>query len=293
MLNGSDQLNHAIDAFSEHASARVGALFDKHGVTSVEELPYLAKHQLRRALVETAAKHFPTKNAELLANYILSSLHPVFQAALSQLSCSLERACSVVEMARGVDSAVVLAGFGLPVAPFDAGESRIIGGPSNDIDTVLTLFEGNENALVGYNVCAAPFYLLVANSIYTLSHRILHDPDFSQIKLLVERERGGQLLPDPGLKQTCWLSLLKRAPGDTIASVGVSDVDGKLKLTPIMLFAGRQVNGQPYGAPNDGYLPVPGVLLRRLIANPADSDAFWPEPSGITGSKGGWHEQQA
>src|SRR5262249_5694908 len=86
--------------------------------------------------------------------------------------------------------------------------------------------------------------------------------------------------PDPGRKPQGCGRLFKRVPGDTIASVGLSDIDGKLKGGPIMLYAGWQLNGQPYGAPNDGYLPVPGALLCRLIANPDESEMFWPEPSG-------------
>jgi len=61
-------------------------------------------------------------------------------------------------MTRGVYAAVVLAGFGLPVAPFDLLATRILAKPSNDIDTVLELFSSDKGALVGYNSCAAPFY---------------------------------------------------------------------------------------------------------------------------------------
>jgi hypothetical protein len=126
-----------------------------------------------------------------------------------------------------------------------------------------------------YNVGVAPFYLLLVNCIRTLRQRVLHDPDFSQIKLLFER--GLELPADPGPKPKGCVCLFRRAPGDTIASVGVSE---KLIAQPIMLFAGWELNGQRHGVPNDGYLPVPGSLLRRLIADPTVSDYFWPKPCG-------------
>jgi hypothetical protein len=263
----------------DHANPRLDALADKYGVRS--ELPYSARYDVKRILVETAAEYCPTLNAEhLLGHEALSFLHPMYGVALSELRGDLVGPGNVFQMTKGVASAVVLAGTGLPVAPFDAATGRIIGQPSNDIEAVLGLFAGHETWLVGYNVCAVPFYLLVANCVRTLRHRSLHDPEFSQIKMLFEREGDGQLPPDPGRKPKGCACLFKRAPGDTIASVGVSDIKGKFASPPTMLFAGWELDGQPYGAPNDGYLPVPTVLLRRLVNDPEFRRAFWIEPSG-------------
>lgn len=36
----------------------------------------------------------------------------------------------------------------------------------------------------------------------------------------------------------------------------------------IMLYAGWQVDGEPDGAPNDGYTPVPVQLLRAVVHDP-------------------------
>jgi hypothetical protein len=272
--------HNPLDTLFEHANPRFDVLVNKYGVRCFAELPYSARFDVQRIMIETAAEHCPTLNAVQLGHKALSALHPGYRAAFDWLRGLLagQGPGSIVGSVGGIESALVLAGAGLPVAPFDGGGRRIIGRPSNEIDTVLTLFAGNEDALVGYNCCAAPFYLLVANCIRTLRHRVLHDPDFSQIKSLFERDP--ELPPDPGRTPKGCVCLFKRAPGDTIASVGIREVDGKLKGTPIMLYAGWQVDGQPYGAPSDGYLPVPGVLLRQLIADPGISDYFWPEPSG-------------
>jgi hypothetical protein len=48
----------------------------------------------------------------------------------------------------GVDAAVLLAGFGLAVAPFDF-QHGILEKPTNDIDTVFAMFSRRPDALVG------------------------------------------------------------------------------------------------------------------------------------------------
>jgi hypothetical protein len=149
MCNSSDQVDNAIDAFSDHTAARVGALLDKYGLaifdedgrTIYDKLPYSVKCEVRRAYVETAREYFPTPDAERIAHFNLSALHPFYWKAHEWLSWLLagQGPGSVVGSVAGIESAVVLAGYGLPVAPLDAVGRRIIGKPSNDIDTVLSL----------------------------------------------------------------------------------------------------------------------------------------------------------
>jgi hypothetical protein len=48
----------------------------------------------------------------------------------------------------------------------------------------------------------------------------------------------------------------------------------------IALYAGWEVNGEPFGAPNDGYVPVPGQLLRAVVRDPTVAFWFWRSPTG-------------
>ena len=47
-----------------------------------------------------------------------------------------------------------------------------------------------------------------------------------------------------------------------------------------MLYAGWQVDGEPRGAPNDGYLPFPTQLLHAVVNDPAVA-AWLSHPVGV------------
>jgi hypothetical protein len=76
-------------------------------------------------------------------------------------------------MASGVDAAVLLAGFGLPVAPF-VFRHGMLEEPSNDIEAVLAMFSRRTEALVGYNSCDAPFYVLLTDCVRSFRSKHPH-----------------------------------------------------------------------------------------------------------------------
>jgi hypothetical protein len=180
-----------------------------------------------------------------------------------RLSCKGER--DAFDMTRGIYAAVVLAGFGLPVAPFDLARTRILGKPSNDIDTVLSLFSPDKTAFVGYSTCDAPFYLLLTDCVRTLRELVPVHPRLSEVRKLFART-GGSLPPDPGQRFISGMVIGGRQPGDTISTIGLLDPDPT--AGSLMLYAGWEVDGVPRGAPNDGYVPVPAQLLRAVVFNP-------------------------
>ena len=167
-------------------------------------------------------------------------------------------------MASGAYAAVLLAGFGLPVAPFDLKALRILAKPSKDIDTVLALFSRNKTALVGYSACDAPFYVLLTDCIRTLRQRVPSCPELADIKQLFGR-LADPCPRTPARTSPRGMALFRRQPGDTISTVGV---DPNRTVGSIMLYAGWQVDGEPQGAPNDGYFPVPGAVAARGSLRP-------------------------
>ncbi len=173
----------------ERAAHRLDAMLHEHGVPDPLDLPLdLAVELMRRALIETATQHPPTADFNPMDHGFRSFMHPAFAAALTEVKSSINSDREVFAIAAGIDAAVVLAGFGLPVAPFDLEDKRIIGKPSNDIDSVLRLFRGLENAPIGYSVCAAPFYVLLTDCIRTLHERIHVEAALAQIEHLFARE---------------------------------------------------------------------------------------------------------
>jgi hypothetical protein len=125
---------------------------------------------LERAMIGAAATTFPTGNLQMLQHGLRSASHPAFVSAMERMALSCRSAGDAFEMVRGVHDAIVLAGWGLPVAPFDLDAMCIRAKPSRDINTVQTLFSADQGAYVGYSTCAAPFYLLLTDCISSLGN---------------------------------------------------------------------------------------------------------------------------
>jgi len=239
----------------------------EHGGVDPRQIPRTLVGEIaQRALLEAAAANFPQAELGLLGHGIRSFAHPAFLPALERIMLSSKGGCDAFEMTRGIYAAIVLAGFGLPVAPIDLQGSRLLGKSSNDIDTVRALFLPEKTAFVGYSVCHAPFYVLLTDCIRTLRQRVPIYTELSDVKTLFGRE-AGSLPPDPGFDFTPGMALFARCAGDTISTATLIDPDPR--AGSIMLYAGWQVDGEPYGAPNAGYLPVPTLSLKAVVNDPA------------------------
>ena len=269
------------DPLAEKASAilfqnteqHLEALLAEHGVRDSSELPRPLQLQLlERAMIGAAATTFPTGNLEMLQHGLRSASHPAFVSAMERMALSCRSAGDAFEMARGVHAAIVLAGWGLPVAPFDLEAMCIRAKPSRDIDTVQALFSADKGAYVGYSSCEAPFYLLLTDCIRTLRQLVAAHPRLSELRQLLARE-GASLPPDPGYPFKHGIAFITRQAGDTISTVGL--IDPNPQGGSIMLYAGWQVDGEPYGAPHEGYFPVPGQLLRAVVRDPRTAYPFW------------------
>jgi len=182
--------------------------------------------------------------------------HSAFLDAVERMSVSCRTPCDAFEMTRGRHAAVVLAGYGLAVAPFDLEAMRILAKPSSDIDTVLALFSRDKGAYVGYSSCDAPFYLLLTDCVRSLRLLVQVHPKLSEVKALFTRI-GRSLPPDPGQLFMHGMAVVARLPGDAISTVGLFDPDPM--SGSVTLYAGWQVDGAPCGAPppiRSGRTPV-------------------------------------
>ncbi len=259
--------------FLQRADRRLDALLREQGISDPLDLPpHVAAEMLRRALIETAALHAPTDNLKDMVHGFRSFTHPAFARALNPVRSSIDSDQDAFAMAAGIDAAVTLAAFGLPVAPFDLEQKRIVAKPSNEIDTVLRLFTGWETALVGYAVCSAPFYLLLTDCARTLHERVSVHPALAQIKWLYGREG----MPVPGENAspfTSVIGLFPRRQGDKIHTTAL--LDEAPDAGSIILYAGWLAGENPRGAPNRGYAPVPLQLLRAVVNDPLVAAAYF------------------
>jgi hypothetical protein len=247
----------------ERAEARFNSLLAERGASHPTEVSVAVGRQLfDRAVVETAAADFQGTDVECLARVIQSFTHPAFYPALERVRTETARLWddpgNIFRSTTGADAAVVLAGFGLSVAPFDRKVTWILEQPSNDIDTVLSLFaHSRKNAVVGYSLYDAPFYVLLTNCIQALRQQLPISPELTEIRQLFNRT-GAPLPQDPGRSFQSNMMLFAREPRDTISSEG--RMDPKLSTPNIVLLAGWTRGGL-----HDGYHPFPWELLDAVV----------------------------
>lgn len=253
----------------ERAEARFDSLLTENGASHPTKLPVAVAGELfRPAVVETAAAEFQGADPDGLSRGIKSLTHSAFFPALECVRHSIAEAAEDSDIfwsAIGVDAAVVLAGFGLAVAPYDLKIMRILKTPSNDIDTVLALFHRRKTAVVGYNVCEAPFYVLLTDCVQALRRQLPISPELSEVRKLYERT-GAPQPPDPGKCFESDMVLFAHEPGDRIPTVGLMDPNPL--IADIVLLAGWEANGASHGAPSGGHRPVPWNLLEAVVFDP-------------------------
>ena len=133
-------------------------------------------------------------------------------------------------------------------------------------------FSRRETELVAYCVCELPFYVLLTDCLRALVQQIRHHPNLSGLRRLLGHTNGS-----PPAGRGPGIGLIAREAGDTISYVEL------LRQEPlvgsVVLHAGWKAEGQPIGAPNEGYLPVPMQLLRALVYRP-EIAAWVKRPSG-------------
>ena len=118
MLNDHALADCAGAILIEKAERRLDALLAEHGVSDPKELPPATAFEIfQRAVIETAAATFPAANVEMLKHGCRSFGHSAFLTAMERMRVSCKSPGDAFEMTRGVHAAVVLAGYGLPVAP--------------------------------------------------------------------------------------------------------------------------------------------------------------------------------
>ena len=268
----------AFDAFAAKAEHRFRAALAEREVSDPLELPEeVAAEIFRKVLLETAALHMPVADLNGLNRLVRSHAHPLFAPAVQRARAQTRVSRDAFAPAVGSDCAIVMAGYGLPVAPFDKREPRLLGELSDDIDMVAKQFERFKTAFVGYSTCAAPFYVLLTDCIRTLRQSVSWDGRLQDVRRLIERS-GVSLPPDNGVRFRHAGLVFLREAGDKIATV--ARLDHGPNHGSIVLYAGWLEGDEPQGAPNRGYAPVPLRLVGDTIANPALASCL-ARPIGI------------
>jgi len=253
------------------AEARLNEKLAARGLTALNETSLDVQEQLvREAIIETA---FQVPGADLaLLNSILDG---VFRAelldALRTILPGLSSPFEALDFASGADAALIMAFFGLPVAPMERGSGQITAPLSANLDQVAANFEATDADLVGYSTCEAPFYVLFTDCHDTVARMLRSEAKLDRIRTLFERD----YLPLPEDRGTpfahaCWI--FRRQTGDRVG--GFMYMDPRDDWGSFFLFAGFMEGGQPKGGGDHGGLkPVPRQLLKALLQAP-DAHSF-------------------
>jgi len=258
----------------EQCEPRLMEELARYGASSPDELPTdIAAEIFQQVLLETAAKNFPDAQIEALRHGLNAFRHPRFWTAFNRLKARTKTSSNAFESVSGIDAAIVLAGLGLPVAPFDRKRPRILAEPSSNIETVAKSFSRWKTAYVGYSPCDIPFYIILTDCMRTLREQVFNQPQLKEVKALFQRSGFDPPTGSfPAFKHG--LVLIAREHGDAISSVLFEN------LAPdkgsIVLYAGWRVDSLREGtATEDGFLPVPAQFLNASIQNPETAMWIW------------------
>ena len=268
----------ALARMREKAEPKLAAALARHGVSAPNQLPAgLAAQIFQDTMLQTAAENFPGAQLDALRHGLNAFRHPLFGPAFDRLRSHLASKSDAFEMASGPDAAIVLAAFGLPVAPFNRKQPRILAEPTNDIDQVAAAFAKLKTAFVGYSPCDAPFYMLVTDCVRTMHPQIGSRPQLSEARMLLER--GGVAPPaGPFPSFRHGIALIAREPGDAISTIFLNNPNPQ--EGSIELLAGWTIKGKRDGAPNNGFMPVPLQFLQGVIQDAQLALWIW-RPVGV------------
>jgi hypothetical protein len=122
---------------AKRAEPFLDAAMKERGVSSPRELPQQeASEILENALVAAAVRHFPGSNVAKLKIGFRNAMHPAFSRAVQEVRGWQKNKIDVFEPAAGLNTAIVLAAFGIPVSPIDKKDGHVLAAPSSDLSLV-------------------------------------------------------------------------------------------------------------------------------------------------------------
>lgn len=268
----------ALRALMQKAEPKLALALAQHGVESPDQLPAeIARKIFQETVIQTAVESFPGAQVDALEHGMSSFQHPLFSQAFGRLRKQLALPSDAFMVAAGVDAAIVLAGFGLPVAPFDRKQPRILAEPSNDIDKVAEAFARFKTAYVGYSPCDVPFYIVVTDCVKSMPSQIESREQLAPLREVLQGY--GELVLEKGLREfQHGIVLVPRSSGETISTVFLSNPN--VNEGSIGFFAGWKVGDVREGAPNDGFVPVPLQFLKAACKDPQIAMWIW-KPAGV------------
>ncbi len=236
-----------------------------HGFSGLDDAPSdLAAKIYREAAFEVAARN-PDADLQTLDRVLTATLRADVRHGLKQMRTLTSQPYDALAAATGKDAAMVMAFFGLPVAPMDRRTLKMMAQPSSDLDEVSAMFDRAKTAFVGYSTCEAAFYTLASDCADTLARMIDTNEQMARIGDLFRRDNT----PPPQPQGTPFVKacgVFRRYPGEEIASFIYADP--RPDWGSILFYAGWMEDGEPKGSKDGGYKFVPLQLLNALMQMP-------------------------
>lgn len=275
-----DEVTFSDKAFAillKKAEPKFVAALSEHGVSSPDQLPdNLVKKICREVLLQTAFENFPEAQLDALSHSLGAFFNPLFLDSMRRVKNAKSGSSDAFRMAIGADAAIVLAGLGLPIAPFDKRRPQILADLTTNLEQTKSNFDRWKTAYVGYSPCDTPFYILLTDCVKTLKTQLKTQSALAEVNDFCNRcEVEMPCGPLPSFRHG--MVLLARQPGDTMSTVFLNNPN--LDEGSVGFFAGWTEGEERQGAPNNGYVPVPTQFLEAVLADPEIALWIW-RPEG-------------
>ena len=263
----------ALKELLERMQPKLDAALRAHGVESPKQLPPGVSSKIfEQAMLHTAADSFPGAQIDAMKHGLNAFMDPRFNAAFKKVERQLSTGFDAFGPAQGIDTAIVLAAFGMPVAPVDRKTFKILAEPSNSLDEVISCFSRYKTAYVGYSVCELPFYILVTDCVNSARDIVASKPGFAEVRGLLHRDNVQ--IPSSRMRPfQHGLMLLARRPGDAVSCVGHHDPSPS--RGSVVFYAGWTIGDRREGCLHDGYLPVPLQFVSEAMKSPETAIWIW------------------
>jgi hypothetical protein len=271
VMGGEEMLKRAGEALGRRLSAR--------GLTDLAAVSPDIQEQLYREAVMETAVHVPGVDLAMLSRVLDGIFRSDLSDAVQRLVGESGEVYDAFDFASGVDAAVLMAFFGLPVAPMERVSGAITSPLTNEIDAVVEAFATSKADLVGYSSALAPFYVLITDCQDTIAQVLKSEPKAARIADLFARD--GLPLPEPlgvPFVKACWI--FRRRPNDRVG--GLMYLDPRDDWGSYFFFAGFVEDGEPKGAGPDGLKPISRQLLYALLRSPDAHSFVQGTPKPIT-----------
>lgn len=260
----------AFHVLASKANPILERLLKERGVADFKELTRAqAGEVLKASLMEAAVLNMPGLDLNALRRAVTAITDDTFTSAMGRLLAKRGEGHAAFDPAQGEDHAIVLAGWGVPVAPLDRRSGKIIGPVARNAGEAAKVFGRFKTAFVGYQPAAAPYHLMVTDCFNTMLLIINRHPGMAAFREALTRV--GAPMPTGRAEPFKHAAIVApKSPHDRVETFALEDPSPH--SGSVMMTTGWLEDGEHMGVPQE-WLPFPRRVITEALHR-ADLAAF-------------------